>query len=297
MRRYLLGLWLAGAVLLAACGGAEPESAALADTVRIVTEQTVQRELGVSFRLPEGAEEPRYAIVTDGDSRLAELRFTLEGAECVCRIMPAPTPEGELPDISGIYDDWERCAEVSVGYNTARLCWIEGGQGVIRWYDYAPGLLYSVSVSQGAGKARLTELAEALYVPLQREVDEAALVSADPELTNLLGDISQNYHDGTAGSSLKAAVYAGKLLDWFAEKQPERSAVEAAVIDLLSTLEKPALEAFPGQLRSVHEAARELCGPQGGDLLDACGYEPAHYPWDEEEMEERFAAILEIVGE
>ncbi|MGM9662356.1 MAG: hypothetical protein ACI3WR_04620 [Oscillospiraceae bacterium] len=296
MKRCFLWLLLAGTALLAACGGAEPD-AAVVNPVRTVTAATIQRELGISFRVPEGAGEVCYTIITGEDGSMAEMRFTLDGAECACRIMPAGIPEEDLPDISGMYYEWERAAEASVGYNTAKLCWIEGAQGVIRWYDYAPGLLYSVSLSNGATETKLTELATSLYVPVQREAAEDEAASADPELTNLLAAISQNYHEGTAGSSLKAAAYAGMLLDWFAENEPERERISASVIDFLSTLEKPALEAFPEQLRSVHEAARELCGEYGGDLLDACGYAPSHYPWDEEQMEECFAAVWEIVGE
>ncbi|MGM9619809.1 MAG: hypothetical protein ACI3W8_08265 [Oscillospiraceae bacterium] len=297
MRRCFLWLLLAGMVLLAACGGAEPEKAAVTNPVRNVTKETVQRELGVSFQIPEGASEVRYAIIAGGEADIAEMCFTLEGAECACRIMSAGVPGEEVPDISGMYYDWEKTAEASVGYNRAQLSWIEGAQGVIRWYDYAPGLLYSVSVSGGATEAKLTELAAALYVPMQGETDGARAASAHPELTNLLAAISQNYHVDTAGSSLKAAVYAGTLLDWLAENEPGQEALAASVIDFLSALEKPALEAFPEQLRGVHEAARELCGAHGEELLDSCGYEPAHYPWDEARMEESFAVIWELVGE
>lgn len=296
MKRGLLWLLLAGTVLLAACGGAEPYAAEV-NPVRSVTAETIQRELGITFQTPEGAEELRYAIIAGEDGSVAEMSFRLDGAECACRIMPAGIPERDVPDISGMYYEWQQAAEATVGYNTAKLCWIEGAQGVIRWYDYAPGLLYSVSLSSGATEEKLTELAEALYVPAQREADGSEAAASDPELTNLLAAISQNCHEGTAGASLKAAAYAGMLLDWFTENEAEQECISASVIDFLSTLEKPALEAFPEQLRSVHEAAKELCGEYGGELLASCGYEPAHYPWDEARMEDCFAALWEIVGE
>lgn len=297
MRRCFLGLLLAGLTLLAACGGGEPKKAAAEDSVRNVAKETVQRELGVSFQVPEGAEEVHYAILAGGEADMAEMRFTLEGTECVCRVVAAEVPEEDVPDISGMYCDWEETAEAAVGYNEARLCWTEGAQGVIRWYDYAPGLLYSLSLSDGATAAKLTELAAAVYVPLQGETDGAETAPADPELTGLLATISQGYQVGTAGSSLRAAFYAGSLLDWLAENRPDPETLASSVIEFLSTLEKPELEAFPQQLRGVQEAARELCGQHGAELLAGCGYEPAHYPWDAEQMELSFAAIWEIVGE
>jgi hypothetical protein len=184
-----------------------------------------------------------------------------------------------------------------VGYNEAVLTWNEGAEGVIRWYDYAPGLLYSVSVSGEASREMLSELAAQLYVPVQGDADgEAEHVDAPEELLNLLAAISQNYQFGVAGSSLRAAIYAGTMMDWFSDNPVSQEEVEAAVIDFLSTLDTEGLESFPWKMEYVEEAMEELLGENGADLLDACGYEPTHAAWDAERMREYFDMIWEIVG-
>lgn len=285
-------------LLLSACGGAAPaEYASEGNPLRSVTAEQMEAELGVRFSLPEGAQDADYTIIS-GEQPLAQVTFLLDGATCCCRAQSADIPGEELPDISGMYYTWEERATDLVGYNEALLSWIEGQEGVIRWYDYAPGLLYSVSVSSGAGMAELIALAEEIYVPVQEWTDDAEdTVNAPAELTNLLAAISQKYESGVMGSSLRAVKYAATLMDWFTAHPVSGEEVNAAVLDFLSTLDTGALETFPEKLEAVHDAANELYGEERDGWLDTCGYEAMYDHWDQAQMERYFDLIWEIVGE
>ncbi len=297
MKRFLI-LLLVFAALLAGCGLADDEEKLqVTNPLRQVTADVIMQELGISFPVPDDAEAVQYFIISTEAEGIAEMRFQRGGADCICRVQSHDIPEGDVPDISGMFFDWENDTKVMVGYNEAILTWNEGAEGVIRWYDYAPGLLYSISVSAGAAEESLLQLAGLLYTPVQGDAAPASEeVSAPVELTNLLASISQNYQFGVLGSSLRAAIYAGTLMDWFSANPVGQSEVEAAVIDFLSTLDTELLEAFPERLGHVNEAAEELLGENGEALLDSCGYEPTHAPWDADGMRRYFGMIWEIVG-
>lgn len=287
-------------LLLTACGGAEPdESVEMGNPLRAATAEQIEAQFGAVFSVPDNAEGVQYTIIT-GDAPIAELHCTVEGDDCRCRVQSADIPAEELPDISGMYFTWTSKASALVGYNEAVLTWNEGEEGVIRWYDYAPGLLYSVSLSSGATQARLEALAEALYHPAQGEADAAttagSAVTAPAELTNLLASISQKYEPGVMGCSLRALRYAATLMDWFTANPVSEAEIHAAVLDFLSTLDTRALQDFPGKLEDVHNAAHELFGGDRAELLDSCGYEAQSDQWDEARMNACFDLIWEIVG-
>ena len=80
-----------------------------------MTAEQLAQVSGVSFGLPEGAENVVYRwLESEG---LAEMQFTLEdtGDEFCARIQPAALQEGELMNIADMYFDWENEEEVSVG--------------------------------------------------------------------------------------------------------------------------------------------------------------------------------------
>ncbi len=296
MKRLLILMILASVTLLAGCGLAgEEEKLQVTNPLRESTAEGIMQEFGVCFPVPEGAEDVQYFIINMQESAIAEMRFLYGGVNGTCRVQSAGIPDGAVPDISGMFFDWENEAETAVGYNDATLTWNEGAEGVIRWYDSAAGLVYCVSVSGGASEDSLRELAAQLYGPAQGDADTAA-ADAVQELTALLASISQDYQFGVLGSSLRAAIYAGTLMDWFSANPADKSAVDAAVIDFLSTLDTEELESFPWKLEHVEEAMEELLSENGDALLDACGYDPAYAPWDGEQMRRCFDMVWEIVG-
>lgn len=178
MKKYLpIILALALTLSLAACSGVSAPAAteAPAGIPNPITEMTAQELLertGISFTVPEGAESVVYSMIDmDGDAPIAQMQFTLNGSGCTARAQSAAVPEGELPDISGFYYEWTSTDTGAVGYNTATLHWNEGAEGYVSWYDTVPGLLYSVSMTGGATKDALLDIAARSCPALQGEAD------------------------------------------------------------------------------------------------------------------------------
>ena len=128
------------------------------------------RVSGVSFRVPEGAENVIWRWMES--ESLAELQFTLDGADFCARAQPAALRDGELMDISGIYYYWESEEKITVAHCSGILSgaradasdWVER----CLWYDAAPGLMYSLSaVTENPDGLDLAAVAEQIYIPLQ----------------------------------------------------------------------------------------------------------------------------------
>ena len=77
----------------------------------------------------------------------------------------------EYHDLSGQKDAaYENQSQAELGWCMADLYWNEGGTGKILWLDLAPGLVYSLSVENGASEAVLLGMAETLFTPVQDDV-------------------------------------------------------------------------------------------------------------------------------
>lgn len=134
--------------------------------IRESTAEDILNTLGVTFAVPEGAENVQYSVI--GDS-LAQMDFVWNNAECTARA--EPSGETSLKDISGFYYNWKNSAELKVGYNEAKANWTkdENGNsvGICIWWDAAPGIMYSVSMKSNANAENLKKLANAVYVQMQ----------------------------------------------------------------------------------------------------------------------------------
>ena len=145
--------------------------AEIPNPVREVRASELQEQTGISFTMPEGAQDVSYyTIDTDGND-MAQMTFMLNGVECTCRIWGTGVPTVGLEDISGMYYQWTSEETAAIGENAAELHWIEGEQGIALWYDYAPGLLYCVAVDSKASLDSLLSLSKELYIPLQGDAD------------------------------------------------------------------------------------------------------------------------------
>ena len=98
--------------------------------------------------------------------------FNMGEDEFCARIQPAQLADGELMNISGMYFAWENEESVNIGpcrgtigqAQTGSRDWVE----LCQWYDAAPGLMYSLSVStMDPDGLDLTAVAEQVYLPLQ----------------------------------------------------------------------------------------------------------------------------------
>lgn len=135
-----------------------------------LTEEELLEASGVSFGVPEGAENVVYRWLES--ENLAEMQFTIGSDEFCARIMPAALEAGELMNIADMYFAWENEEDVTVGscYGTIGQAktgsedWVE----LCQWYDLAPGLMYSLAVSTNDPDGLdLVAIAEMVYVPMQ----------------------------------------------------------------------------------------------------------------------------------
>ena len=84
----------------------------------------------------------------------------------------APTHILVIPKehISGISGTFAENIESEVFWCSAKLRFNAGGQGKIVWFDVVPGILYSLSMDDGASEEALLDLANELFVPAQEEI-------------------------------------------------------------------------------------------------------------------------------
>ncbi len=149
------------------------EDFSLANPWTDLTAEQLEQASGVAFGVPEGAENVLYRYLpAEG---LAEMQFTWNGGEYAARILPVALQEGQLMNISGMYFAWENEEAVTIGRCPGTIgqaqCGSEDWAELCLWYDMAPGLMYSLSVSTtDIDGLDLTAIAEQVYIPMQGEV-------------------------------------------------------------------------------------------------------------------------------
>lgn len=193
MRRFIMMLMAALLLTTAACaegfvGMANP----WIDTTR----EDLEAHTGMHMMAPEGAENLLWRVLTTAD--LAEMRFTLDGAEYNARAVRADY----YRDISGMYYSWLTEKECRIGGSAGMLQIASGGEKLVQWYDAAAGVMYALSVSGGnATNADVLAMAEAVSAPQTAH----ALAEALTACTGMAG---------TAGASLKQAAACTGLLGY-----------------------------------------------------------------------------------
>lgn len=124
---------------------------------------------------PEGAENILYYTVNvEGSAgetlNAAAASFELEGVRYDYRT--AATGMFEVQDLSGHNAEvFENQSQAELGWCMADLFWTDGASGKILWLDFAPGLLYSLSMESGASEEALLSMAETLFTPVQGDVN------------------------------------------------------------------------------------------------------------------------------
>ena len=139
------------------------------------TAHEIMETMGLSMNVaPDGAENILYYTVSvEGSTgellQAAGTSFQLDGLRYDYRT--ASTGMFEVQDLSGQKDAaYENQSQAELGWCMADLYWNEGGTGKILWLDLAPGLVYSLSVENGASEAVLLGMAETLFTPVQDDV-------------------------------------------------------------------------------------------------------------------------------
>lgn len=152
-------------------GYAVDAGATLANPWQDVTEEQLKEASGLSFGVPEDAEDVIYRWLDS--EKLAEMQFTWNGGEYCARAQAVELEEGELMEISGMYFDWEYEDEITVGgcpgtigqAQTGTEDWVER----CLWYDAGAQVMYSLSVAGGdLDGLDLTAIAEQVYLPAEK---------------------------------------------------------------------------------------------------------------------------------
>lgn len=110
--------------------------------------------------LPEGAADIAYYAYAVGNGRdLAEIRFTLDGAQCIYRAQRALDAE----DISGMNGSLFSVHEIITDSPLHPVVYVTpGSAGVITWYDTQTGFNHSLTMYPGATDGLLLDLANVI---------------------------------------------------------------------------------------------------------------------------------------
>lgn len=135
------------------------------------TAQSIVETLGYDMAVapPEAVDVTYNAFELDGLT-VGETVFSLDGVTYSYRTAATGVVEEEFADISGLEGPYQHQAEDEILWCQARLSYNDGGAGKIIWFDVAPGLLYSLSMDQGASEEALLAMADRLFTPAQGEV-------------------------------------------------------------------------------------------------------------------------------
>ncbi len=118
-------------------------------------------------------------------------------------------------------------------------------------------------------------------------------VPVTPEKNGLydaLCDLFNNYHPGTAGSSLTGARIAATIVDFSLTNGLDAVRSGAAAFDLGE--ENEFGETLADKLASMYETAMGLYGESGKSLLTDGGYTPTNYPYSAKDVRDAYTAIF-----
>ncbi|MBQ8355107.1 MAG: hypothetical protein IJY40_05750 [Oscillospiraceae bacterium] len=143
-----------------------------ADSLEVLTTASqILRATGLNVAVaPADARNITYnAFLLDGLT-VAETTFELDGITYAYRMAATMELGEDFADISGIDSPFAESIEGQVLWCRAKLRFDRGGRGKVVWFDVVPGILYSLSMDDGADEAALLDLATELFVPAQEEI-------------------------------------------------------------------------------------------------------------------------------
>ena len=143
-----------------------------ADSLEVLTTASqILRATGLNVAVaPADARNITYnAFLLEGLT-VAETTFELDGITYAYRMAATMELGEDFADISGIDSPFAESIEDRVLWCRAKLRFDRGGRGKVVWFDVVPGILYSLSMDDGASEAALLDLATELFVPAQEEI-------------------------------------------------------------------------------------------------------------------------------
>lgn len=107
--------------------------------------------------------------------------------------------------------------------------------------------------------------------------------SAD-ELDAMLADFATSIQAGSAGSSMRAAVQAARLMDWAAETTLTDEEIAQAAQGYISSMNEDALTEYLMQIEALDSTYLLLLTEGQEALLESAGVTDCGYPWGSERM-------------
>lgn len=166
----------------------------------------------------------------------------------------------------------------------------------------------SGDATSGNAAAEPTATAEPTAEPTSAPTSVPPETTAVPEKTDttvpvtpekngmydVLCDLFNNYHPGTAGSSLTGARIAATIVDFSLTNGLDAVRSGAAAFDLGE--ENEFGEKLTDKLTAMYETAMGLYGDNGKNLLTDGGYTPTNYPYSAKDVREAYTAIFAECG-
>lgn len=115
-------------------------------------------------------------------------------------------------------------------------------------------------------------------VPIQPELPPVT----DETLNAILDSIRSDVQPGSAGSSLRAAQCAARLLDWGMDSPLTDDEIYSAVGGWLDTQDDEGLLQFFEGFYPVYTASYNLRAENGESLMQDAGISSAAYPWNDQ---------------
>ena len=221
MKKYLsLLLTIALCLALCACGSAnepaaEPATepteapAVMPNPVKEVTAEEQGTLAGLTLNAPEGAEKVVWSVI-ETEPVIAQVVFMVDDVIYVYRAQPTAETSldsEEIAALSGMYYDFDKVEDTEVTGRVARLSSIESA-AVLEWLDIVPGIAYSLSTTESGDTAKLAEIAELVFAPVQGEAEGDAPIGMPNPMTEVDAD---GQLEGT-GLSLDAPEGAEELV-------------------------------------------------------------------------------------
>ena len=140
-----------------------------ADTREVLTTASqILRATGLDVTVaPDNAESITYNAFRIDGLTVAETTFQIDGITYTYRMAGTVELLDNFTDISGLDRTFDGIAAGEVYWCRAKICFNDGQEGKILWFDLVPGILYSMTMDRGASEEALLEMANSLFEPAQ----------------------------------------------------------------------------------------------------------------------------------
>ena len=148
--------------------------------------------------------------------------------------------------------------------------------------------IYTVLTAVDAAEEPVATAAPATAAPTPESTPEvtaapSASTAEDAEtLKGLMADFKDKVQVGTAGSSLKAAEQAVRLINWGISTQMTDEEISKTVGEYLAGLDSDQKEGYLLQMDLLADTYRQLLTPGQEGFLESAGCADSGYPWGSE---------------